>query len=263
MVLTSFRWFFACAIIFAISVPYVKRDWHLVRVRLTYFLFLGLIGFTAFNALLYSALNYTSAINTVVIQAGIPMFIFGLNFLLFRTKVSYGQIVGFVLTIIGVCLLASQGELQTLINLQVNYGDALMIGAVLSYAGYTILLRYKPPVNWRTLMAFTSLGALIASIPLLIWEISQGNAVWPDGSGWIAVIYTVLFASLVAQVLYVAGVETIGANRAGLFINLVPAFGTLLSVLILGEQLYYFQMVALLFALMGIAVAERKKAPVS
>lgn len=263
MVLTFFRWLLAVVVIFAISIPYIKRDWPLVRPRILYFLLLGAIGFTGFNAMLYTALNYTSAINVVVVQAGIPMFIFALNYLLYRTRVSYGQIIGFVLTIVSVCLLASQGELQRLLHMTLNFGDGLMIIAVIAYSIYTIILRYKPAVNWRTLMAFSSLGALLAAIPALYWEVQSGAAIWPDQEGWIIVLYTVLFASLTAQVLYVMGVDLIGPNRAGLFINLIPVFGTLLSVLILGETLHAYQLAALVLAFCGIAVAERKKPPVS
>jgi drug/metabolite transporter (DMT)-like permease len=263
MVLTMLRWALASAVIFTISIPYIKRDWHMVRPRILYFLALGAIGFTIFNAMLYSALNYTSAINAVVIQAGIPMFIFGLNYLLFRTRVSYGQIIGFFLTIISVGLLASQGELQRLLHMTLNFGDGLMIIAIIAYSIYTIILRWKPPVNWRTLMAFSSLGALLASFPGLFWEVHNNTAIWPDTFGWITVLYTVIFASLTAQVLYVMGVDLIGPNRAGLFINLIPVFGTLLSVAILGETLHAYQLAALILAFCGIAVAERKKPPVS
>lgn len=263
MVLTFLRWALASAIIFAVSMPYIRREWPLVRPRLGYFLLLGAIGFTGFNALLYTALAHTSAINTVVIQAGIPMFIFGLNFLLFRINVTAGQIVGFLLTIVSVALLASQGEPMRLMQLELNFGDGLMVIALMAYSIYTIVLRWKPAVNWRVLMAFTSLGGLLAATPLMLWEVAQETALWPDTTGWLVTLYTVFFASLTAQVLYAMSVDYIGANRAGLFINLVPVFGTLLSVAILGEMLFLYQIAALVLALLGIAVAERKKPPVS
>jgi drug/metabolite transporter (DMT)-like permease len=132
-----------------------------------------------------------------------------------------------------------------------------MLIAVAAYAVYTIFLRWKPPLDWRTLMAVPSLGAMLSAIPLLVWESSQGAAEAPDQRGWLIAFYTAIFASLLAQVLYIKGVEQIGANRAGLFINLVPVFGTLLSVALLGEQLQTFHIIALALALGGIAIAER------
>ena len=262
MVLTFLRWSLAVAIIVAISLPQLLRDWPVVKTRLPYFFALGAVGYTCFNAALYTALKYTSAINVAVIQAGIPMVIFALNFALFRTRIFSGQIIGFFLTIAGVALLASHGDLLSLLNLQMNLGDAIMLLAVLSYAVYTVILRWKPAVNWRTLMAIPAIAALISSVPLMMWEVSQETAIWPDAKGWVITVYTALFASLLAQIFFILGVERIGPNRAGLFINLIPVFGTFLSVLILGETLHPYQIMALLLTLGGIAVAERKKPPV-
>ncbi len=92
---------------------------------------------------------------------------------------------------------------------------------------------------------------------------SRDSVIWPDQKGWGLVVYAAIFASLIAQILYIKGVEQIGANRAGLFINLVPVFGTLLSVVVLSETLHTYQVMALIMALAGIAVAERKKSPAS
>jgi len=142
------------------------------------------------------------------------------------------------------------------VTLTVNSGDAIMMIAVVAYAVYTVALRWRPRIDWRTLMAIPAFFAMIFSLPLVFWEYSNDRLVWPDTEGWIVVLYTGIFASLIAQVLYIKGVEQIGANRAGLFINLVPVFGTLLSVAIIGERLQFFHIAALVLALGGIAIAE-------
>lgn len=259
MMLTMWRWIFACAIIFAISLPYLKKDWPVVKNHLPLMVFLGAVGYTLFNVLLYSAVHYTTAINVTIEQAGIPFLIFLANFLLFRIRISLAQVLGFSLTLIGVALTASHGDLATLLSLSVNFGDGLMLIAVVAYAAYTIALRWRPPIDWRTMMAIPALVALLCTLPLVGWEWSRGAMIWPDASGWAAALYTGLFASLIAQISYIQGIEEIGANRAGLFINLVPVFGTLLSVVIIGEELYTFHIAALVMALGGIAIAERWK----
>lgn len=259
MMLTLWRWIFACAIIFAISLPQLKRDWPVAKKHLPVLIFLGAVGYTTFNVLLYSAVHYTTAINVTIEQAGIPFLIFLANFILFRIRVSLAQVLGFSLTLIGVALTASHGDLKTLLALSVNFGDGLMLIAVAAYAAYTIALRWRPPVDWRTLMAIPALAALVCTLPLVVWEYNRGAMMWPDAPGWIAALYTAIFASLVAQIFYVQGIIRIGANRAGLFINLVPVFGTLLSVVIIGEELHLFHVVALVLALGGIAIAERWK----
>lgn len=259
MMLTFSRWAIAVAIIFAISVPQLKKDWPVVRKRLPILIFYGIVGYTTFNAVLYTALNYTTAINVAIEQAGIPMLIFIINFILFRTRVSIAQIIGFSLTLVGVALTAAHGDLASLLDLTVNFGDALMLIAVVAYAVYTVSLRWKPAIDWRTLMAVPAFFALLTTVPLVLWEQANEQLIWPDAQGWVIVLYTAVFASLLAQVLYIKGVEGIGPNRASLFINLIPVFGTLLSVAIIGEDLQLFHVAALVLALGGIAIAEKGK----
>lgn len=257
MMLTFLRWVVAFTLITAISWPQLRKDWPLVRKSWPLLFAYGVIGYTSFNALLYNALHYTTAINVAIEQAGIPMLIFVINFALFRMKVSVAQLVGFSLTLLGVALTAAHGDLSTLLQLTLNFGDMLMLMAVIAYAIYTVSLRWKPPVHWKSLMAVPALAALLTSLPLLLWETSQQAVIWPDMEGWAIVVFTGIFASLIAQILFIRGVEVIGANRAGLFINLVPVFGTLLSITVIGEDLQLFHVLALVLALGGIAIAER------
>jgi drug/metabolite transporter (DMT)-like permease len=256
MVLTTFRWIVALSIILILMLPQVKRDWPAIRRRWLQLLLYGALGFTAFNALLYTALGYTSAINAVIEQAGIPMLIFVFNFALFRIQASIAQVLGFTVTLVGVLVTASHGDFSTLAELEFNFGDALMLGACIVYAAYTVSLRWKPEMHWQSFIAAPAFGALLSAIPLFFWEVSRGAAIFPDTTGWAIVLYAGIFPSLLSQVLYVRGVEMIGANRAGLFINAIPVFGTILSVALVGETMHMFHVVALLLVLGGIAIAE-------
>ncbi len=256
MVLTTFRWIVALLVILALMLPQVKRDWPKIRRHWLQLLLYGVFGFTAFNALLYTALGYTSAINAVIEQAGIPMLIFVFNFILFRIQASIAQILGFSVTLLGVLITTAHGDLSALRELEFNFGDALMLCACVIYAGYTVSLRWKPALHWQSFIAAPAFGALLSAIPLLLWEVARGAAILPDATGWMIVLYAGIFPSLLSQVLYVRGVEMIGANRAGLFINAIPVFGTLLSVFLIGERMEMFHVAALLLVLGGIAIAE-------
>ena len=257
MTLTLLRWCVALAVIVAISLPQLMRDWPAIRRHwLTLFAY-GAIGFTAFNALLYSALGYTSAINVVIEQAAIPGLIFVGNYVLFRTRLGIGQITGYAITLSGVVVTASNGSLETLTHLTFNAGDLMMLIACILYAIYTVTLRYKPNIHWKSLMAATAAGALLASVPLFAWEVSKPGFVAPDAIGWVVVLFTGLVPSLISQILYVRGVELIGPNRAGLFINTIPVFGTLLAVIFLREAFLGFHFAAMALVLVGIAIAER------
>lgn len=257
MMLTTLRWLIALAVILVLMTPQIRRDWQKIRQHWLQLLAYGAIGFTMFNAFLYSAVQYTSAINAVILQAGIPMLIFIFNFALFKMKASFAQVIGFTVTLIGVLITAAHGDLASLVRLSFNFGDALMILACIVYAAYTVALRWKPAMHWQSFIAAPAFGALLSAIPLLVWEIGKDAAIIPDATGWAIVLYAAIFPSLMSQVLYVRGVEMIGANRAGLFINAIPVFGTLLSVLLVEEIFRPFHLVALALVLGGIAVAER------
>ncbi|OLP53630.1 hypothetical protein BJF92_05615 [Rhizobium rhizosphaerae] len=257
MMLNSLRWIIAGIALATFAGPQVRRDWPVIRRHLPLLLGYGAVGFTGFNAFLYLALQYTSAINAVIAQAAVPMAIFALNFILFRTGVVAAQWIGFALTLSGVALAVSHGEPSRLLALDLNRGDALMMAAVLVYAIYTVTLRYKPAIHWQSLISASVLGALLASLVPLSVEAALGQSRLPDATGWAVALFAGLMPSLISQILYVRGVEMIGPNRAGLFINLIPIFGTLLSLAFLGETLHAFHIGALVLALSGIAVAER------
>ncbi len=256
MVLNFSRWLIAVIVICVISVPQIRKDWPLLRKNWLLLLAYGAVGYTAFNGFLYTALKYTSAVNGAIEQGGIPVLIFILNFVLFRIPVSPVQIIGFAISFAGVAVTASHGDPMSLLHLTLNYGDGLLLLAVLAYAIYTIALRWKPPVHWKSLMAGPALGAALTALPLMFWEQTNGDMILPDATGWAIIAYAGLLPSLVSQIFYIKGVEGIGANRAGLFINLVPVFGTLLSLALLGEALQPFHVLALVLVLGGIAIAE-------
>jgi drug/metabolite transporter (DMT)-like permease len=256
MLLTAARWGFAFVILAWLGGEKFRADWPATRPKLALLTALGALGFAIFNVALYSALNYTSAINASIEQAGIPMLIFILNFLLFRLNATSGQIVGFLVSIAGVALAACHGEPARLLRLEVNFGDALMVIAVVVYAFYTVALRYRPAIHWQSLMIVLTGGAFVATLPFVAAEFWYGAGALPDAQGWAVVVFTAIFPSILAQVFYIRSVELIGANRAGLFINLVPIFGTLLSIVILGEMFHLYHAIAMALTLGGIALAE-------
>ncbi|QKV16964.1 DMT family transporter [Oricola thermophila] len=257
MTLNAVRWTAAFMIILAIGCRTFRRDWPLVRAHAPTLLGLGAIGFSLFNMALYSAAQYTSAVNITIEQAGIPLFVFITNFLLFRTRVAGLQILGFILSIAGVAVVVSGGDLERLAALRINRGDAITLIAVAAYGAYTVALRYKPALDWRSTMIAMTFAAMIASWPFALWEQLSGAGYIPDAAGLAAAAYTAIFPSILSQVFYMRGVDMIGPNRAGLFINLVPVFGTVLAILVLGERLHLFHGVALALVIGGIGLAER------
>ena len=117
----------------------------------------------------------------------------------------------------------------------------------------------RPKVSALAFFAAMAIAAFVTSLPPLAVEWATGHAVWPGLEGWAMVAFVGLGPSLLAQLFFMRGVELIGPNRAGLFVNLVPIFGAILAVLLVGEPFGAVQAVALALVLGGIACAERLK----
>jgi len=257
MLIVLIRWAVATLLIAPFAIGDVRRDWPAIRPRLLYLFALGAIGFTCFNALFYLAVIYTTAINVTIEQSAMPLIVFLANFLLFRMAVAPLQIVGFLLTLLGVALTASHGDLTTLLRLDLNRGDALMMIAVILYGGYTVALRFKPAIHWRSTLFVLSASALVAAVVCALGEWAMGYAQFPDWQGFGASLFTAIFPGLLAQALYIRGVEMIGPNRANLFINFVSQPDIGLAVLIVDESLYLYHLLALACVLGGITLAEQ------
>jgi drug/metabolite transporter (DMT)-like permease len=258
MLLTFARWAVAALIVFAFALPDIRRDWPVIRRNLGRLFLFGALGFTLFNVILYTALTKTSAVSSSIVQAAIPASVYALNFLIFRVKTTVWQIAGFIVTLAGVMAVAARGDISRLASLHLNEGDALVLVAVVIYSLYTVCLRFKPDISWKSLIAALSLSAAIASVPFVIWEWRSGGLILPGNTGWLIVLYTGIFPSILSQVFFIRGVELIGANRAGIFTNLIPIFGTGLAIFVLGEKLETFHIAALVLVVAGIWLAERK-----
>lgn len=257
LTLSVARWGGACAILSIAGWQHFHNDWSRIRGHLPLIAALGFFGFTVFSVALYSALHFTTAINAAILQAGMPAVIFVANFLVFRVGAGVGQVAGFLVSLLGVAIVVTAGNPLRAFLLDVNYGDALLIVAVVAYAGYSVMLRRKPDIHWVSLMIALTGAAFITGLPIIAMEVAAGAFFWPDLTGWAILAAVAIFPSLLGQAFFVRGVNLIGANRAGLFINLVPIFGTLLSIAILGERLAPYHLLAMAFVLGGIWMAEQ------
>ena len=258
--LTTARWGFACLLMFTFALPYLKRDWVLIRKHIIFLCVCGGIGFTLFNNFLYLALNHTSAINAAIEQASMPLTVFVMNFILYKTKTTLFQLIGFGLTLIGIVITAARGDLYALVSGDLNIGDLLMIVAITFYGFYSVILKNKPDIHLVSFITIASIAAFFISLPFTLYEANTDNFIFPDLQGFGVVIYAALFPSFVAQSLWVLGLEKVGSNRGGLFINLVPIFGTILAIIILGEKFEYNHAIGAVLVLGGIMLAQKMSA---
>ena len=260
MALVALRWLGALGLLMVFARAQVRRDWPTIRECLLFVAAMGAVGFTVFNALFYVAAHWTTAVNIGIIQGSIPVFVLLGAFAAYRSRVGGLQVVGVLVTMLGVAIVASGGQLARLASLALNSGDVLMIAACVLYAGYTLGLSRRPPVSALALFTVMAAAAAIASLPLALAEAALGRFQWPTPAGWIIVGLVTLFPSFLAQISFIQGVSLIGPSRAGVFVNLVPVFASILALLVLGEPFELFHGIALCLVLGGIWLSERGRA---
>ena len=258
MALTALRWIVVVIVLAVLVGRQTLAEWPTIAAHWRSILAMGSLGFTVFNALFYVAAHHTTGVNIAIIQGSMPAMVLIGGLLAFRTPVRLVQVVGLGVTLVGVGLVAMKGDLATLRTLGFNTGDLWMLIACVFYAGYTVALRRRP--NLPALVFFTALAgaACLTTLPLLVYEIAVGTVQWPTPKGLAILLYAGLYPSLLSQVLFLRAVELIGPGRAGLFMNLVPVFGALLAVVILGEPFALSHAAALALVLGEIWLAERR-----
>jgi len=218
---------------------------------------LGILGVGNFNLFLYLGLQDTTATNALLLNAAAPAFIVVLSFLLELERPTVRLLTAVALSLAGVAVILSQGRATALLELRFNTGDLWILAAVLSWSIYTVVLSRRPPgVEPMVLLTALVMVGVAWIAPFYAWEIARGLRVSFDLVTAGSILYVGVLASLVAYAFWNAGVVQAGASRAGVFLNLMPAFGTLLAVALLGEPLHLFQAAGIGLIVAGVTLAQ-------
>ena len=253
------RWFFGFLIVFPFALPHLRRDWPEVRRRWRMVVLLSFLGITCFNTMLYIGLHSTTAINAILIQSSMPVIIVIMSFLFFRETVTPIQALGIGVSLIGMITIIARGDLSVLAQLSLKPGDIWVFTAVFLYGAYSVLLRLRPKIHPASLLAVLFGAGTLMLAPFFIWEMNTGLILQFNRTTLLAVGYVAIFPSILSYLFYNRGVELVGANQAGLFIHLIPVFGTVLAIFLLGERFRVFQGVGIALILSGIYLVTRAK----
>ena len=254
---TFTRWLIVAIVLIPFAKDHIRKDWPIIRKNWVILCLLSSFSMALFNLLMYLALHFTSAINVSIEQASMPAMIMLANFLILSQRITFLQLIGLLASIIGVLIICTGGDILSLFRHGVNRGDAYMLLACAFYAAYTFGLRWRPDLHWLSFIWVLAIGASAMSLPWAAWEWQTTGISVPGMTGWLVLIYIIVFPTIVSQIFYARGVQLIGGNRAGLFINLVPIFGSLLAILILREKFHFFHGIGLILVVGGIMLAER------
>jgi drug/metabolite transporter (DMT)-like permease len=255
--LAFWRWAVAALLVVGPAWPHLRRDWPVVRQSRAILTLLAALGVAVFNTLVYAGLQHTIALNAFLMQTTMPVLIVGLSFVLFRDRIRGAQGAGIGFALLGAVAIIIRGDLQTLQHLSFNPGDVIIFAAVVAYAGYSVMLRRRPDIHPLSFVAVTFILGAGMLLPVYIWETTFWRSVQWDGVTVVAVAYVAIFPSIISFLCFNRGVELIGANRAGLFLYLMPLFGGFMALVFLGEELRWFHGLGMTLIVLGIYLAVR------
>jgi drug/metabolite transporter (DMT)-like permease len=258
MTLSCVRWIGAFLILLPFAWPHLRRDWPALRAQLPLMILLTATGFAFNNALAYSALQYTEALNALLIQSSGPLFVALCSLLLFGVRLTWAQSAGIVISLAGVLTIILHGDFAALAGIRFNKGDVMFAGAVFSFGLYSVLMLRRPKAHQLSLITFTIGCGAVMLMPLSLWEYSNGSKLQFDALTVTTLLYVVIFASVLSYLFFNRGVALIGANRAAPFLHLVPVFGSAMAILLLGEQPRLFHFVGYALVLAGVVIASRQ-----
>lgn len=259
MGMTFFRWLFAALILAPFAWRHVRRDWPTIRRHWKTMLILGSIGIGTHNALAYVGLNYTTATNGVILNSCIPVMIIALAWLVFRERLTGVQLAGVGVSLGGVLVILSHGDLEMLRAFRLNAGDLFVILSMAMWSLYTILLRYRPAgIHMLSFLFVLSIIGDLCMLPFWLGEMAFGRFVTWTPATLAALVSVATFSSVLAYIFWNRGVAEVGAQVAGLFIHLMPVFGVVLAWLFLGERLMLHHIAGIALILGGIALTTRR-----
>lgn len=258
--LSFFRWALATLFVLPFAWNHVRRDWPVIRKNWKLLTFLGVIGGGAFNTLQYIGLNYTTALNSLILNSTAPVVIALSCFLVFGDRMTPGQVLGTFISLAGVLAVVSQGSVEALLGLTLNAGDLLILLAMSTTGIYTAYLRKRPDVHWLSFLFTLFLASALFNVPWYLIEAASGARPSVTLFTALAIGYVAIFPSILSYLFYARGVELIGGVRAGIFMHLIPLFGALLAIGLLGEPLLVVHVIGFALIVAGVALTSRKPA---
>jgi drug/metabolite transporter (DMT)-like permease len=258
MTLSCIRWIGACLMLLPFAWPHLIKDWPVLRRRLPLMIALSATGFALNNALSYWGLQFTQALNALLIQSSGPLFIALWVLILFGVKLTWAQLAGIALSLLGVLAIILRGDLSAVSAIRLNLGDLMMTGALVAFGLYSALMLRRPLAHQLSLICFTMACGALLLLPASIWEYANGIRLRFDAITIVTLVYVVIFPSTLAYLFFNRGIAMIGPNRAAPFFHLVPVFGSVMAILLLGEEPRLFHLAGYLMVLAGVVIASRK-----
>ena len=257
--LTFLRFFYATIILYLVM-KRTKVDFALQKSQIPVFLVTGTVGMFGYHVLFFTALKYTTAINSSIIAATNPMVTTLLAIIFLKNKLKTRQIFGILLSFAGVLLTITGAEIETLRSFSFNAGDLWMLAAVTAWAVYGVFSKSKgKDIQPIILTYYSFLVCTILLIPFVIYERPWEFLFTIPVSAHLAVLYMSIFPSVIGYLVQQMAIKEIGPSKASIFVNLVPVFSIILAVALLGETLEPIKLLTAALIILGVFICQRSQ----
>jgi len=255
--LSFLRWSLAFLLLLPFTFRKIILDFNKYKKNLPYLIITSILGVTIFNSFTYLSLQTSMVINSSIMTSITPLLIILFSWLIFKTQTYFMQFFGIILSVIGVLLIISKANLDNLINLDFTIGDLWMLAAVFSWGLYSVLLKKIDSTlsQLATLEVMIFIG-LIFIFPFYFFESLNNSFLPKDYNEIIMITYVAIFASITSFFAWNKGVSIVGANKASLFLHLIPVFSSMWAILFLGEIFSFFHLLGTVFIILGIFLSN-------
>lgn len=262
--LNLFRWVFATLILLPLGWRILKSNSPLWQQKKRFFL-LGLFAVGCYNTLQYLSLQTSTPINVTLIAASMPIWMMLIGAVFYDTQPQLRQLLGAFISILGVMVVLSRGELSSLLSIQLVVGDLFILLATIIWAFYSWMLT-KPGAStertwhWAEFLLAQVIFGLISSAAFSGVEVMTG-AFQFEFNLWVLalLLYIAIGPSIIAYRCWGVGVQEAGPAVASFFSNLTPVFAAIMSAILLGEMPQLFHALAFGLILIGILVSSKIK----
>ena len=257
--LAFLRW----TLVWIILLPFTYKEiLNLKNIIIKNFKFIFLLGLSSvflYSALTYKALNYTQVINASLFNTAVPATIILVCFLLKIEKTNIFQLSGLLTSTLGILAIVTKLDLNILLSLDFNKGDLLMIVAIISWGVYSALLKKRNfEISLLALVQITCTFGLIMLAPAFLVELNQGQSVDMNLNLFYILLYVAIFPSIGSYYCWSGAVSIIGANRAGIFLSLIPLFSTLFAIILFDEKFLFFHLIGTILIILGLFLSNKK-----
>ena len=257
--LNFYRWLFAGLILLPFTYTELIQKRNYIYNNIGFFILLGITSITIFNSAVYYSLYYMQVISGVLMISTIPVWIMFISSILGIESTNKFQISGVILSLLGVMFIITKSDLDVIKNLDFNKGDLIMLAGMFAWALYSALLKKKKyEISQITLLEVVIILGLLFLIPIYLIEVNIGNPLIVNKPFILTLTYVVLFPGIAAFFFWIKGISIIGANRAGVFLHLMPVFGAIMAIVIFDEKFMIYHFLGAIFIIIGITLSNKK-----